>query len=291
MVYLSPEAPDMNRDSYLARTTERHLGFSLVELLAAIAVLSLVLLMLSQVSLNTVQAITSSRNQMEATREARGVLDALQEDLSNLVTENGMATIFVKADGLNSQLIFVPRRRGSQGSTSSRFMAVSYALEGTRMVRKYSLIPWNEVDLMSSALQSLATGSESVVADGVLRFELVLLLDTGELVSLATTGSWKDTNWNGVALSDSYSALYLSGTTVNSSQAKVRALTVAVATMDGQSVRLPNAQNMSATLSSTAIGKTPLESWTSVINAGKLVPAPRPAASALRILQETYFLP
>lgn len=263
-------------------------GFSLVEILVAIAVLCLILVMLSQLSSNTMQITSTSQKQMEATRQARAILDTMRDDLGNLVVQNGAATVFAKTDGLNSKLVFVTYRRGPQGVSDQRFMAVSYALVGTQMVRNYAMISWKDVDLMSKAFQATSSTLSGVIAENILRFEVVMLLDNGNVVPLTTTGSWLVTTWNEDPVPEGFFALRLTGSTVDRTQSKVRALTVAVAALDGKSLLLPNATNILTALIPSDTGKTPLESWNGVINQGGLSAYPRPAAAALRIVQRTF---
>ncbi len=264
-------------------------GFTLVEMLVSMTVLSLIMVVLSQLLNATVLATTTSQKQIEATRQSRAVLDTMRQDLASLVTENGASTVFAKTDGLNSQLVFVTYRRGPQGMTAPRFTAISYTLDGAKMQisRNYSQIAWNATDLMTAAL-SPASSVSNVVSEGTLRFEVVLLLDNGSVVSLSDAGSWIDTTWNGDAVPNGFSALRLAGATIDASKPRVRALTVAVASVDKGSLLLPNVGNIPTALVSPASGKTPLEAWVSIIDQGGLANAPRPAVAALRVLQLTF---
>jgi prepilin-type N-terminal cleavage/methylation domain-containing protein len=264
-------------------------GFTLVEVMVAMAVLSLIIVMLSQIFSTTVLATSYSQRRMEATRQARAVLDTMRQDLANLVVENGAATVFAKADGQNSKLVFVTYRRGPLGATEPRFMSISYSLDGTQMqvTRSYSLIPWNTVDLMTNAL-SPATPVSQVVAEGALRFEVVVLLDNGNVVPLTAAGPWIDTTWPGITDMQGFSELHMAGTIADPANPKVRALTVAVASVDEKSLRLPNAGNIATVLISPTAGQTPFEAWFGVIDQGGLSACPRPAVAALRVLQRTF---
>ena len=270
-------------------------GFTLVELLAAVAVLLLIMLMLGAIVNNTIRATNASKKQMDATQQARTALDVLHDDLDNLVHQGGLSTVFAKADGDtgNSTLTLITRRRGSLGMSDLRFLAITYTLDGTNLLRNIEPVSWSEVDLTLKVSGPLSSATSDVLAEGVLRFEAVVQLDNGEIKPLTAAGSWRNNVWQGTAVPNNFFALSLADAAPNAAQPKVLALTVAVATLDSTSLRMGNAAGMGAALAPVDDngGKTPLEIWQDAIKEEKLANFPRPAISALRIMQRTYSLP
>jgi prepilin-type N-terminal cleavage/methylation domain-containing protein len=263
-------------------------GYTLLELLAAVAVLSVMVVLLGQMLGVTARTTSLSRQQLNATREARAVLDSLQEDLEHIVTEHEAATIFVKPDGLNSTVTFLTRRRAPSGMADVRFLAVTYKLQGTQLMRNVSGVEWSDVDLVSEAFPAPNTDLSGNIANGILRFEIVLLLDNGEFVPLSASGTWTTDKWNDVSLPETFAALRLTGVRRDPAAPKVRALTVAVAAIDPDLLSRPNVAEAANELKPAASGGTPLESWNAVIDSGKLAAESPGIAAAIRTLQATF---
>jgi prepilin-type N-terminal cleavage/methylation domain-containing protein len=263
-------------------------GYTLLELLAAVAVLSLMVVLLGQLLGVTARTTSLSRQQLNATREARTVLDALQEDLENMVTEHEAGTIFVKPDGNNSTVTFLTRRRAPSGMADVRFLAVTYELQGTQLMRNVSEIQWSDVDLVTEAFLTPNAALSGKVANGILRFEIVLLLDNGEFVLLSESGTWTTNEWNDVSLPEDFAALRLTGVRRDPAAPKVCGLTVAVAAIDPDLLSRPNVAEAVNELEPAASGATPLESWNAAIDSGKLTPKSPGIAAAIRTLQATF---
>lgn len=268
----------------------RRSGFSLLEVMAAVAVLALMLALLTQLSSSTMRATTVTMKQIEATRSARAVLDTLSEDLAALVTSNDAASLFIKTDGADSRLVFVTLRRGPQGS-NARFIAVDYALQNGTVTRTVSPLAWNAVDFATAAFATNTLADTSVLAEGIVRFEAVLNLDNGDTRTLADPGSWKAAEWNGTALPADFYAIHLSRDEPDSVQPKVAGLTVAIAALDMGSYRLPNTDQIAAKLPPAVANQTPLDTWKIAMTPGSMTGIPEVAVAALRILQRTYPLP
>jgi len=281
----------MKLQSAIPHAGSRRRGFTLVEILVAMFVLALILVMLAEIFKGTVTATSASQKQLEATREARTVLDTLREDLANLVVENNLATVFVSPDGSNSKLLFVTRRRGPQSISNLRFLVVSYELRGTDLYRNVSQISWTDADFVTRVFQTPTPSMSGVLAKGILRFEVMPQLTGGNVVSLSEAGSWKSTQWNGTALPGNYSAFYLKSAPAAGVSERVRGLTVAVAVLHESCLKLPNASGIAGALTVSSSGKTPQETWMGIINGGGLAGYSLPAVAALRVAQATYSLP
>lgn len=264
----------------LARKGPALPGFTLIELLVAVAILGIILLMLLQISEHTFRAVRSSHQQMDATQKTRIVLDVIAADLENLVAKNGF-TLFAKQNGGDTQIVFVSRSRGPAGASDFRQIAVAYALEGNEMVRRTGEITWADTNLVSKTIQVAASGGRTVLASGILRFEVVAGLDDGSLVPLATT--MKPTLF-GEAVPDGFSALEIEA---NGTNRPAASLVVAVAAVDDQNLRLPGAANAGALLPSPSTNQTPLEAWENAIADGSLESIAPPVRQALQTAQES----
>jgi prepilin-type N-terminal cleavage/methylation domain-containing protein len=270
-------------------------GFTLVEMLAAIAVLGLILLMLGQIFNSTMRATGISQKKMEAGRGAQAVLGTIQDDLDSLVRQNGSATVFMKPDddpgddSNNAKLLMVTHRRGSQGAPNSRYLAVSYDLDGTELRREVRELTWGTADLVGQAFLASDPAISGAVAEGILRFEAVLGIDNGRVVPFKSGDAWVSAQWNGASVPQSYYALALAGTVPDPAQQKISALTVAVAALDEKSLLLPGVSTMGSKLAAVGMNDfTPLDLWSQALDNGDLQAFPSPAVSALRFFQATF---
>lgn len=64
-------------------------GFTLVELLVALAITAIIVSMLVTITATALQAYSSSRNRVTASREAKAAIDQLSRDLESLVVRSG----------------------------------------------------------------------------------------------------------------------------------------------------------------------------------------------------------
>lgn len=255
-------------------------AFTLIELLAAMAVLALVLAFLVQLASQTMTATRSSHQQMEASQQGRIVLDSLSADLANLVAQNGLG-ILAKETGGNVELAFLTRSRGPKGSPT-RFLAVAYVLNGNDLQRQTFPIDWDTVVLPDTALLAVTSPSSiSVLASGILRFNATATLDDGDIVTLSgLPASAKQTNGS------AFVQLVPSIPPVSSLLPKVASLTVAVAPLSEKNLQL--AGDMAVKLGDLENGKTALAVWSSSIALGKLASLPAPAVAGLQLSQQTY---
>ncbi len=255
-------------------------GFTLIEMLAAMAVLALVLTFLVQLSGQTMTATRSSHQQMEASQQGRAVLDSMNADLSNLVSQNGLG-LLARENGGNIELAFLTRSRGPK-TTPTRFLAVAYVLQGNNLVRQTAPIDWDSVvDPLSAMAAVSSPTSTSILATGVLRFDATLTLDNGNMVTFSSLpASAKKT------LNTAFAQLIPSSSPVIASLPRVKSATVAVAPLSSQNIKL--AGNMAAILGDLQDGKTALAVWSENIALGKLAELPRPAVAGLQLAQQTY---
>ncbi|XHR31006.1 MAG: type II secretion system protein J [Chthoniobacteraceae bacterium] len=266
-------------------------GFTLLELLVAMAVLCFILAILLQISGQVVWATRFFNNQMDASRQNRAVLDTLAADLSNRITSAG-ETIFTRPQGNNSELIFITRSRGPSASTDFRFLAVDYKLATNQVIRKTQEVYWNSIDLTSLALGTTSsTVSDSM--QGILRLEVVAVLSDGSLAPLPASSSsvtWAISTWQGSTLSEGFQALIISGSRNSQAQSQVRAIIVAVASLDPQSLQIITRLNIDLAnkLPAATSGQTPVGAWNTAIANGALAGVPSSVVSSLQFSQQIY---
>ena len=115
-------------------------GFTLVEALLAMAIMSIVMAILFSVSNGVLSVSSTSRGTMDAEQNIRAVMDTLDADLKDSLNQYGFTVLVTTATnsqpGLsssNTQLTFLTHNRGPYvtGTTTYRCLAVSYWLNTT----------------------------------------------------------------------------------------------------------------------------------------------------------------
>ncbi|MDR1190760.1 MAG: hypothetical protein LBK60_03725 [Verrucomicrobiales bacterium] len=259
------------------------------------AVLLLIMLMLGAIVSNTIRATNVSKQQMDATQQARTALDALHDDLDHIVHQGGLATVFAKNDGGHTTLALITRRRGALTMDDQRFLAVTYTLSGSHtLTRAIAPVAWSETEPELKIGGQTPDTQTDTLAEGVLGFAAVVQLDNGETRPLTADGLWLSSTWNGAPLTENFRALLLAGATADPGQPKVCALTVAVATVNTVTLRMGNTAGMGAALPAVPVSSTaatPQELWQEAVDNGGFASFPRPAVNTLKFLQRTYSLP
>lgn len=288
-------------------------AFTLLEVLAAMAVFVLLVVLVAQIAGQTTVVTSASHRRMEALQAARTVLDAIGSDLSNMVRQQGGVLIAGRSPSgytpASSLLAFVCSSRpraGSGNPADARFLAVFLGIRlwedkaigvtanVVPMATKGSgSVPWtgglaNFSDAAASAANSVEgapgiTDAREPVSESVFRVEVVYLLDDGSisptpppLAGFASTP----------ALGPGMTAVDLS---------RVRGLIVAVAALDRATLRLVaeagegEFRKLAEAFPAVAEpDKTPLQAWSSISLPASL---PKRVRENLRILQRTYYLP
>jgi prepilin-type N-terminal cleavage/methylation domain-containing protein len=290
------------------RAVREQKGFTLVELLVAMAVLAFIVAMAVQILSFTLQVSVSSSHQLDATQRCRAVLDAIGADLTNLMVPNG-STVLVQDTSGTVQLAFLSSSRGpNTAGTDFRLLTVGYQLitTGTNqgINRTTSPVQWGTTDLLAQSVTTTGT-TTSILAKSIVRFDAVALLDNGQTVLLtpptptppATTVSWVTTTTtaSGQTVPSGWSALVLAQALPDPNNPRVKALIIGVASLDDQTFNLPNVSTMGSQLTPPTVSagqaQTPVDAWNAAIDAGNLKSFPKPAVTSLRLDQRTYTLP
>lgn len=264
-------------------------GFSVLEVLAAVAVLSVLLIVLVQILTQTLQATRTSNQQMSAAGQARVVLDAIGNDLSNLVNVHSLS-VFYKLDADNNiELAFLTRARRPVTVDASDFRVASvvYRLKNNHLERETAEIPW-EQPLVNLVLNP---GNDNTLANGILRMEVVAVLDDGRTIPLEMSAAlWNSDRINSLPIPNGFRSLIISKAPVDPNVPRVQAITIAVATMDEQTLQIPGSLEIAEDLPSPSQGsnKTPYEVWSEFISSGSMNNRPAPARAGLHIAQRTF---
>lgn len=249
------------RKSRLTRILNSSNAFSLIELLVSMAVMMLLLVLVAQISQMTLQTSRATTSQMDGTESARKVLDSLSRDMNLMVSgprlnaaTSGLSVLGRITPGGSPELAFLTTGRGAAGSTSPRFLAVSYSATNDVVRRVHAPVDWNDTNLVDALGLAAQTplpvgGGGSELAGGILQFGVVLLLEDGSIASLADLenpalppplpGWGRRVNLPG---SGSWTLLqpvrYPAPAPLNAANARTASLLVAVATIDERTYRL-----------------------------------------------------
>jgi len=274
-------------------------AFTILELLVAMAILALLLVLLLQLTNHTLQASKTSTQQLDSTQAARQILDVLSTDLASAVTTDG-ATVLTQASNGAPSLVFLTFSRGPVANT--RFLSVNYQLKNNEITRAYRGIGWNAIGPGSgnpanflAAAETAATSPDatSVLARGVLQFSALAVLEDGSMVSLLAppgnaAGASGTMLFEGQTVPAGWTALVPSRTplppTLGPTTARVRALLVAIASVDEQNLRLLNPMPAFTQPAST----DPVAAWETELAS---TPLPGPARSAIRFHSKVIPLP
>jgi|GEM_PF-2704485 len=291
--------------------SKRSPAFTLLEILAAMAVFVLLLVLVTQISGQTMAVISASQRRVEALQSARTVLDSMGSDLANLVRRHGGVLIAGQSPSEytppSDSMAFVCASRPHAGvgnPADVRFLAISVGVrlfenkvigvtgEIMPMVSKgVGPVPWNgNFAHFSNAAASAANALEGPagitdisepLSEGVFRMEVVYLLNDGSITP------------NPPALVNFASTPALGPGTTAVDLSRVRAIIVAVAALDKTTLRLVadagEFQKLAEAFPAlTELNKTPMQLWSSTPLPDSL---PKRVKENLRVLQRTFYLP
>ncbi|MFZ4779264.1 MAG: PulJ/GspJ family protein [Terrimicrobiaceae bacterium] len=259
---------------------KRLAAFTILELLTAMAVLAMVLVMLVQVVNGILQSTKTQNQQMDSAGAARRMLDVMGTDLSKaIVGEN--AAIFVNSS--SQGLAFLTARRGPAGSANHRFLAVQYGLTNkTQLLRSYGSFSFTNTDLL---LDPIATLGNSVLADGILGFQIRVLTGSSSYASTnAPSANWATNSYNNIPGPGGWNALITGSPSFASGLTnRARALQIWVAAVDPQNLKLAIEKNAQTNFVADPTG------WQSSLDDATNLPAQ--VKSSTRILTKTIPLP
>lgn len=282
-------------------------AFTILELLTAVAVMALMLVLFLQITNHTLQTSKATTHQMDSSQAARRILDALSSDIANAVlgTES---TILTKEAGGAPSLAFLTSGRGPDTTSSARFLAVGYKLENHQLIRSYSAVGWTDVPatypggfLYVAKAVSDSPAFTTSLASGILQFSVLAILEDGTMVSLLTPPANaaafipENTSFEGQTVPNGWTALVPAKPPIpnplTSSTARVRALLVAIASVDEESLGLLGATTLTFDQPSTGFLTTwnPVTEWEAELSTESQLPGP--VRSAIRFTTKVIPLP
>jgi type II secretory pathway pseudopilin PulG len=282
----------------------------LIELLVAMAVMSLILVGTLQVLTNTSKAIKIADNQREAGSASRTALDRFTADFSTAMLTGGATAIFLN-DGKNSQIGFLCLSRTRGPDPNPRAAVIAYGVLPTtetisgQSVTYGSLQRGDSENTYTGQFANIFTdlpstsnpGNWEPVGSGVVRFHISFVLDDGTIVQAPTEYTMispqsgnPTTFLNGKTLAGT--AISFSSNHAPASGRYVKSLIVGVACADpiilaqaSAAGKLDEVQSILGTPS--ANGQTPLALWQS--NLGSITFPP--LRQSLRFYQRTIPIP
>lgn len=271
-------------------------GFTLVELLVAMAVMALLLVLMLQVTNGVLLSSRTQNQQMESGGAARRALDVMALDCQNAVTAGNSAILAGQAGA--SYLLVLPVRRLTPSGVAvanQRFLAVAYATNASnQLLRSYVSIPFTESNPVAN-LPGYTFTNNGPLSPGILAFQILALGDGTNSYPLSTAVSpnWATTNYNGLAPAANYFALLTPSSTFASTNYAsgltncTRGLQVWIAAVDDKNYRLlSNAGKL--TTAQSALSSTNPTIWRASIDAANI---PAQTKSSIRILTKTIPLP
>jgi prepilin-type N-terminal cleavage/methylation domain-containing protein len=193
----------MNHAVTMPRKLQR--GFTLVELLAAMILFSMIIGMTAWAVIGATDTTAGAEKQMDTTSQARAFLDRFGADLNNMMDEGGLTALYYSnasdAAG-NSAIGFVCRSRPRVASADSRGVVVGYRINDTTdLSGSYPMISRGDAELRYSAsMKSILENASNdlldggtrifqwqVLGSGIIRFHISFLLNDGKVVQSPPT--------------------------------------------------------------------------------------------------------
>jgi prepilin-type N-terminal cleavage/methylation domain-containing protein len=250
-------------------------GFTLLELLVALAVLSMVVMLLLQTISSTSKASGSTKRHLDMDAEARSVFDRVQADIDSMVIRQDVDALFLglpqDASGgsdHNDQFYFYSQSPGYSAMTNglSSVSMVGYAVTNQQLARLGMAKSWDDLPFLTPNVSvtgfdptnlpqclGSATNYWHVIGPSVFRMEIGLMMKG------ATTNADGSVNY-----SNSYASLS-NPSFPRHGMANVAGVVVALGLLDPQSrmsVQPSQMSNLASLLSDCLTnGGIPMNSW------------------------------
>jgi prepilin-type N-terminal cleavage/methylation domain-containing protein len=256
-------------------------GFTMVELLVSMTILSLLVIAIVQITAFTGQAININSRNLDAAAQARLVFDRMGADFAARINRTDLPMTFTIQPG-NDSFQFYSEVVGYAGdrqisTVGYRIGPVSDQLErgatGTTFSAGPSQMTFSPATM---TLPSPAAADFEVLAPGVFRLEVCYLIKSG-----SHAGLYSNLTWGANANPNDYS--------------NVAAFVVAIAVMDTQSLKLVSSSQLTSLVgafSSTTDGFDPISAWNTAINSGLTVSGVPPrVCQNVHVYERTFYVP
>jgi prepilin-type N-terminal cleavage/methylation domain-containing protein len=276
-------------------------GFTLIEILVAIAVTSLLVVMAAQLTSSTTSTTTDSRKHLDADSQARLIFDRMEYDFSRMLKRDDVDCVFNIQPG-NDSAYFYSEVPGYFSGTSNQspISLVGYRITSLKLERLGKALTWDG--------QSIGTSTPGSV--------VFLTHSSGTAADFASTlkGGWPDTVKDDSSDADfhlisdevyrlEFAFLLKTGTltTQFSKLSNVSAIVVSIAILDSTSQKMiPTSNNLVSALEDASDAKltssppkTTVSVWHDAANSKDFAQKcgiPAAAASQVRIYQRYFYL-
>ena len=273
-------------------------GFTLIEVLVALAVLSVLVVLLAQVINQVSVTMTRASEHAQSDSEADVVFGRLADDIAQIINRPDLDSLFIgmpNASGTdhNDQMFFYTQGSGfsTNSVNQSPVTLVSYLVTNQALKRLGVARSWDDQTFITpSNILTQFTGSSPltnfgragnylhVIGPSVFRMEIALLMEPGSTNSDGSTNGY-----------NSY-AYISSATNPWHGLTNVASIVVALGVLDQTSRKIVTSQQLSniAAAFPDAItnGGIPIVTWTS--NAYSVAGIPQAALSQVRIYQHSF---
>jgi prepilin-type N-terminal cleavage/methylation domain-containing protein len=265
-------------------------GFSLIELLTAMAVLAMLMALLLMITDGILRSTRLQSQQMDSTGAARRALDIVALDISRAIVSESAAILFGSSNS-TADLAMLTDRRGTN-ITDHRFLAVTYDLDisSNQLLRTYRSVSFSETNLLSTAANSSNSATNALV-NGVLAMSLRVLTPSGlQSPSNATTLNYATTTYNGFSVPPGWKALITTSPSFASGLTnRAQALDLWIAVVDDQNNKLlQDTEKLDLVKNALSNTSNPPALWRSEIDEADI---PLPAKSAIQVLNKVIPLP
>jgi prepilin-type N-terminal cleavage/methylation domain-containing protein len=255
-------------------------GFTMVELLVSMTILSLLVIAIVQITAFTGQAININSRNLDAAGQARLVFDRLGSDFAARINRTDLPMTFTIQSG-NDSFQFYSEVAGYTGDRQVSIVGYSInsnnelqrGATGTSFESGATQIVFSPPSMI---LAPPAVGNFDVLAPGVFRLEVCYLIKSGSHAGLYS-------NSNQGANATDYS--------------NVAAFVVAIAVLDTQSLKLVSSGQLASlaapnVFSDTMEGSDPISAWNTTINNGLAVTGVPPrVCQNVHVYERTFYVP
>ena len=279
-------------------TGNRVSGYSLLELMVAMAILAILVVLLAQVINTTSQVITKATDHMQCDTEAQIVFDRLADDIAQVINRSDVDALFIgmpnaSSTNYNDQMYFYSQGTGFATNTAnpSQVSLIGYRVNNRSLERLGVLKSWDDLPYLTPSnsqtgfvatnpLANLgaATNYFHVIAPSIFRMEIALLMKVG---SRNADGSVNQAN--------SYANL-TNSTNYWHGLTNVMAIVVALGILDQTSRKIVTGQQLDALAASlpnaSTNGGVSIATWTSLAMTTTNIPPS--ARSQIRIYQRSF---
>lgn len=255
-------------------------GFSLIEMLVGLAVLTILTALLATAFSNFTQVTSSSSNRIEASKQTRTIFDRMAFDIGSAVQQGRVRMAFRKNDALpggtqSKNDVMVLLTDANTSDPLARMAKVGYAVgpyeDQSRQMTVDTVLrhvePFHWVD-DTTVIDIVGTTDAQPIAPGILRFELAFVDREGDIIA--------DSPGPGATEAE-----------LTEFHENLSAVICTLATMDEDSLQKLTPAERSALadrLDDAVDGETPLVQWQDA----NLQDLPRPAQEGLRFHQRHF---